>query len=300
MAASGKRSNHNHNHSKNIQSSSTGRPQDAGEAVINNDLPPPMFTVKMERVLLALCSILAAVIGFYSHNYNDGTASASLWNRIMRLGGNGRYYKNKTVTVQDRSAHPLVFAALRESVLAFEGGFVHPDLGILMPAPSGADRGLGIVRSSYAACECSYDNDINEDTYQGSDDKCDREDTADSEVLLKIPLGAQMTRSVAMQTLKSLIPIEKRKTAPLNDLDDAALLVLLLAHEKGKGPESRFLPYIVSLPKDPTCGYSPDMRNKAIDIVATLLDDKYGAVRSDKLALYGNIMRNQIIYFLCS
>jgi len=288
MAASGSRSNHNHN--KNIQSSSTGQPQDAGET----DLPPSMFTVKMERVLLALCSILAAVVGFYSHNHNNGTASVSLWNRIMRSGGNGKDDKNNTVTVQDRSAHPLVFAALRESVLAFEGGFVHPDLGILMPAPSGADRGLGMVRSSYAACECSNEND------QGSDHKCDRKDTADSEVLLKIPLGAQMTRSVAIQTLKSLIPIEQQKTAHLNDLDDAALLVLLSAHEKGKGPESRFLPYIVSLPKDPTCGYSPDMRNKAIDIVATLLDDKHGAVRSDKLLLYGNIVRNQTIYFLCS
>mmetsp|Transcript_34119 Transcript_34119/g.75049 ORF Transcript_34119/g.75049 Transcript_34119/m.75049 type:complete len:1005 (+) Transcript_34119:246-3260(+) len=45
------------------------------------------------------------------------------------------------------------FAVLREMIVREEGGFVHPDLGFLTPAPCGADRGIGMVRDSYDRCQ---------------------------------------------------------------------------------------------------------------------------------------------------
>ena len=45
------------------------------------------------------------------------------------------------------------FAVLREMVIREEGGFVHPDLGFLNPAPVGADRGIGMVRDTYDNCQ---------------------------------------------------------------------------------------------------------------------------------------------------
>ena len=163
----------------------------------------------------------------------------------------------KANTPSNRNA--LIFAGLRESIQALEGGYVHPDLGILMPAPCGATRGIGMTKDGYSNCA----------------EKCNVKDKHSS-VLLSIPLSAQMTREVAIKTLSALIPADVQRKVPLQDLDDAALLVLLLAHEKGKGPESRFLAYIVSLPSEPTCGYSSAMRGKAMDTVA-LLRDRFGA-----------------------
>ena len=159
------------------------------------------------------------------------------------------------------------FAALRESVLSYDGAYVHPDLGILKPGPwSGADRGLGMVRDTYSACMehcCEHEHE-----HEHEHEYCEEN------VLLKIPLAAQMTRSVSMETLRKIIPAEVRQMKPLYVLDDAALLVLLLAHEKGLGQDSRFGSYIMNLPKDPMCGYSPHMRKNTIDMVA-LYSDKY-------------------------
>ena len=55
-----------------------------------------------------------------------------------------------------------------------------------------------------------------------------------TEILLKIPLSLQMTRSLALKTLLPLIPSEVNARVPLQELDDAGLLVLLLAHERGE------------------------------------------------------------------
>ena len=51
----------------------------------------------------------------------------------------------------------------------------------------------------------------------------------------------------------------------LHELDDAALLVLLLAHERGVGRYSRWMPYIASLPPEPGCGYSRRLRPYMLD-----------------------------------
>jgi hypothetical protein len=53
---------------------------------------------------------------------------------------------------RDAFSSPLVFAALREAIIR-EGGFVHPDLGIMVPAPSGAHRGIGMIREPVGADE---------------------------------------------------------------------------------------------------------------------------------------------------
>ncbi len=53
------------------------------------------------------------------------------------------------------------------------------------------------------------------------------------EVLIRVPLGFQMTREAAMLTLNKIIPNERKPL--LTELDDAAILVLYLAHERGVG-----------------------------------------------------------------
>ena len=190
----------------------------------------------------------------YSDVYTSSSSSSS--------SSSSNNYIDKKGSKESNKQHipPYAFAVLRESVLAVgNGAFVHPDLGIMKPGPqSGADRGIGMVRDSYQNCQV---------------EQCDSEDNG---ILLKIPLNAQMTRNVAMKTLSEIIPLDVQQKKPLTDLDDAALLVLLLAHEKAIGKDSRFVSYIMNLPKEPSCGYSPDMRKKVIDMVA-IYSDNYSA-----------------------
>lgn len=49
--------------------------------------------------------------------------------------------------------HPMAFHALREHIIRHKRGYVHPDLGFLAPAPSGAARGIGMVRDTYNKCQ---------------------------------------------------------------------------------------------------------------------------------------------------
>jgi len=90
------------------------------------------------------------------------------------------------------------------------------------------------------------------------------------EVLIRVPIELQMTRAVALYTLVPLMPPETLKYAPLHELDDALLLALLLAHERGRGRESRYLPYIATLPLNPGCGYSPILRADSLDTIAAM------------------------------
>ncbi|GKY94163.1 hypothetical protein MPSEU_000382400 [Mayamaea pseudoterrestris] len=135
-------------------------------------------------------------------------------------------------------SHPRIFAVLREAVVREQGGYVHPDLGLLVPAPSGASRGIGM-----------------------------------EEVLIRVPLGFQMTRNVALDTLLPIVPTEVQKRASLHELDDAALLVLLLAHERGLGRYSRWVPYIASLPPEPSCGYSEKLKPHMLDTINVLREE---------------------------
>lgn len=200
--------------------------------------------------------------------------------------------------VKDYSSHPLVFAALREAIIR-EGGYVHPDLGLMVPAPSGATRGVGMIRDSYNKCQtrCTpgtvAEKRIVEE--QGAADfpslwnaPSDNWKTIDQideiynlqqsideqyrqeEILIQVPLSYQMTRDLALKTLEKLIPEKVLIQVPIKELDDAALLVLLLAHEKGKGLDSKFHPYIASLPVIPSCGYSPEMKSKALETIEVM------------------------------
>uniref|UniRef100_A0A7S4HHQ5 SET domain-containing protein n=1 Tax=Odontella aurita TaxID=265563 RepID=A0A7S4HHQ5_9STRA len=122
------------------------------------------------------------------------------------------------------------FNALKGAINRLPGGYVHPSLGLLTPAPSGAARGIGFISES---------------------DKGD----IDNGVLIKVPLSYQMTRALALDTLTPLIPPAVLRQLPLDELDDAALLVLLLAHERGVS-DSKFSAYLHTLPMDDIgCGF---------------------------------------------
>ena len=163
-------------------------------------------------------------------------------------------------------SHPQAFAILREAVVREKGGYVHDDLGFLVPAPCGAGRGLGMVRDTFHACQ----TECFPGTWQ--EKKANKTDPLfkQEEVLIKVPLAFQMTRQVALDTLLTLIPAHVQKVANLHTLDDAALLVLLLAHERGVGRISRWWPYIVTLPHHPSCGYSRAVRPQILDMLEML------------------------------
>jgi len=201
--------------------------------------------------------------------------------------------------VRDDASHPLVFAALREAIIREESGFVHPDIGLMIPAPSGALRGIGFVRDSYHACQTRCMPGISPEKKKAAENLetvdssfppfwnvgIDKLDTSEKvkhildnqqsvdehyrqeEILIKIPLGYQMTRKLALRTLRGLLPPDVHQRAPIHELDDAALLVLLLAHERGLGKKSKFHPYISTLPISPSCGYSPVMRPEVLQTI---------------------------------
>lgn len=178
-------------------------------------------------------------------------------------------------------SHPRVFAVLREAVIREAGGYVHPDLGLMVPAPCGAARGIGMVRSSYHTCQVNCMPGTADDKYEAMRQRTDNETVEipprkkfrQEEVLVRVPLAFQMTRQVALDTLLPLVPADVLKRASLHELDDAALLVLLLAHERGLGRFSRWLPYIASLPTSPSCGYSEKLQPHMLDAIYAMREE---------------------------
>ena len=173
-------------------------------------------------------------------------------------------------------SHPYVYAVLREAVTREKGGYVHPDLGFLQPAPCGAARGIGMVRNAYHQCQTKCVPGTADEKLQAKTNppkgNTENKSFLQEEVLIRVPLGYQMTRKVALDTLLPRITSEThRKT--VHELDDAALLVLLLAHERGVGQYSRWLPYISSLPTEPSCGYSQKLRPYLLDTINALRDE---------------------------
>lgn len=119
-----------------------------------------------------------------------------------------------------------------------EGGYVHPSLQLTSPAPCGADRGV-----------------IFADTYEGASD----DNHENKSIWLRVPFSYQLTRDLALETITPLIPDHVLEQAPLATLDDAALLVLLLVHLRGRSPKKcKWYPFLASLPDEPGCGWWGD------------------------------------------
>jgi len=55
--------------------------------------------------------------------------------------------------IHDEVSRARGFAVLREFVIREEEGYVHPDLGFLIPTPSGASRGIGMIRDIFHKCQ---------------------------------------------------------------------------------------------------------------------------------------------------
>jgi hypothetical protein len=177
-------------------------------------------------------------------------------------GYESEYYNDPTNT--------RIFAILREAVVRESGGYVHRDLGILIPAPCGSVRGLGMIRNNYYNCQknCFTNNPdeqlaLNNDTtlsHQNLTGRTTGRTFRQDDILIRVPLSFQMTRNVAIETFKTIIPQEVQTRANMQAFDDSMYLTLLLAHERGVGKFSKWLPYIASLPREPTCGYSKSLR----------------------------------------
>ena len=205
-------------------------------------------------------SVYQRIISAFHYNNNDDQAN---------LERNLEFEKDPT--------HPFTWGLLREAVIRETGGYVYPDLGILSPAPSGAIRGLGMVDDAYQTCQMrclpgssQEKNNIDPASPLPASPLDGKKLYKQEEILLKIPLSYQMTRSVAIDTLSALIPTEVQTKADFHSLDDAAMLVLLLAHERGVGRLSRWYPYLLSLPHEPSCGYSPSLRPHLLDALEAM------------------------------
>jgi hypothetical protein len=216
--------------------------------------------------------------------------------------------------------HPMAFHTLREYIIRHPRGFVHPDLGIITPAPSGAARGIGMVRDSYTKCqrhcypgttkeyaaltenfvhelevikemkEMYPDMSITTDhlpgvkamntpktsTLKEIQDALHHQATAtehpytQQELMLRIPLEAQITRKTALDILNPLLPDEFKAMTPLEQLDDAFLLAILLVYEGGLRSRSRFWPYIATLPPHPSCAMHRAWRQSIVDVLTAL------------------------------
>jgi hypothetical protein len=240
------------------------------------------FVMGTTPINIPVQNVYRSVIGFRSSIHADRIRtfvkhpwrSLSEWiNNVEQVGWHiNEYYDDPTDT--------RIFAILREAVVREPGGYVHRDLGILIPAPCGSVRGIGMIRNSYYRCQrnCFTNNpterlDLNNDTIH-SDSATHQHSTGTTpptttstgktyrqdEILIRVPLGFQMTRNVAIETLSTIIPQEVQLRANMAAFDDSIYLTLLLAHERGVGKFSKWLPYIASLPREPTCGYSRSLR----------------------------------------
>ena len=198
--------------------------------------------------------------------------------------------------------HPMAFHTLREYIIRHERGYVHPDLGFLAPAPSGAARGIGMVRDSYNQCQIhcfpgtieelnsasQTDKDVMKEmqklypdisapkpeiTYEEIQESLYRQSTAtehpytQAALMMRIPLEAQITRTTALNILNPLLPEEFKAMTPLEQLDDAFLLAILLVYEGGLRSRSRFWPYIATLPPHPSCAMHRAWRQSIVDVL---------------------------------
>ncbi len=261
--------------------------------LVGSGLGTAVFVTQTPRMILD-------IVVFQPINSCFNMFSFTAWANFLSKSGDEdgvnapyKYFTFNGKTIRDDASHPLTFAILRESIIRQKGGFVHPDLGVLSPAPSGASRGLGMVRETYNTCQVrcmpgtasgkmnslkideNKDSLLNWNTRQSLQSILDEQDELEErfrqeEVLLKIPLSMQMTRSRAIETLLPLMPKHVLARTPLLELDDAALLVLLLANEHGLGIESEFHPYISSLPLTPSCGFSPLLRTEALETISIM------------------------------
>ena len=88
-----------------------------------------------------------------------------------------------------------------------------------------------------------------------------------SEILLRIPLEAQITRKSALEALLPMVP---HGMNGLEELDDAFVIALYLANERGLGSKSRIWPYVATLPPKPTCALNRELRQSVVDVVTAM------------------------------
>lgn len=227
-------------------------------------------------------------------------STTNYYNRQQQQHQRTIFPKASSLPVVQRT-YSQAYYVLRESIIREDYGYVHSDLGFLIPAPCGAERGLGMVSSRYHECQVtcspgssqaltrpSKPSSTNNNTTDGSHtNNSTSPSTAatvyhlpkgwfpQEEILLRIPLSIQITRFTALKKLRSLLPPEVESRAPLEDLDDSILLTLQLAHEHGCGRESPWHSYIATLPLTNQCGYAPNLRTSALDVISTM-GEQYG------------------------
>jgi hypothetical protein len=70
-------------------------------------------------------------------NLRDGSRTVERSSSFVSSILSSIFSSSKSNRPIDPYSHPMAFHALREYVIRFDNGYVHPDLGLLIPAPSG-------------------------------------------------------------------------------------------------------------------------------------------------------------------
>lgn len=132
------------------------------------------------------------------------------------------------------------FDALKSLVIS-RGGRVHEALALQCPAPCGADRGICCTRALSMA-------DVS------------------AEPLIVVPETLEMNGRRALAYLTARVSPTTLARAPLDTLDDGALLVLWLAARRRAEVQDEWTPYVAMLPRKPTCAWlmSDDEADQAL------------------------------------
>jgi len=129
------------------------------------------------------------------------------------------------------------------------GGYIHEGLKLVDEAPCGA-RGVVAVE----------DISLEE---------------VSSRPLMLIPAAMELTLEKALAILEPLVPASVLARAPLHTLDAGALVALLIAHERRKGSDSSWWPYLSALPEPVSCAWAlpvPQVMQRMEDLSARGID----------------------------
>ena len=86
--------------------------------------------------------------------------------------------------------------------------------------------------------------------------------------LAVVPARCVLDGRAAVSVSSAAVPARVREAAPLDTLDDGALVTLLLARERARGPASFWAPYLASLPAEPPCAWWGDEAARAAKVAA--------------------------------
>jgi hypothetical protein len=195
-----------------------------------------------------------------------GTAEEKIKERMEALARSEQSERQKRIDAELMEEMVKAFPDMADSSMASNVGNAAPstpdtDEESCCKEPVANDRASDPIRNTTtyagirAAVQLQQSISIHDSPYR------------QSEILLRIPLEAQITRKSALETLLPMVP---HGMNGLEELDDAFIIALYLANERGLGAKSRIWPYVATLPPKPTCALNWELRQSVVDVVTAM------------------------------